>query len=203
MNTQTQTDEASAEVGDAAARQVTPGPPLQPGVATGAGRWGNDAAAAREAAEAATGAEAATAAEAAIGSAADAGGVGVIARTDAGNLPAWHTKEGKFAKGNPGGRRQPKDKALVAAVTEAFPPETVVAMLHSAYEKAEQFNSWRGQLEIAKLIMAYAVGTPVRRSISVRTRLDSILSRLESVDTSSEIAGMVIDSVAEEPDSEG
>lgn len=130
-------------------------------------------------------------------------GVGVIARTDA-NIsekhPAWHDKSGKFRPGNPGGHGRRPDKHLIAAITQQFPPETVAAMLQAAYDRAEERGSWRGQLEIARLVIEYTVGKPVRRSISVSTKLDRILSRLEYVDTGSDEAARIIDSVAEEAD---
>jgi hypothetical protein len=83
-------------------------------------------------------------------------------------------KTGKFIKGNtfknpntrsPGRPRKLDSALMLQAIGDAFTPQDVVDLLHKAVEIAEKNDESKTILEVARLILAYAIGKPVQRSI--------------------------------------
>jgi hypothetical protein len=80
---------------------------------------------------------------------------------------------GRFVKGNPirpinpsGGRPKKLDsKKMLEAIHDEFQPHEIGAMLRQAHQIAVKNDDWKGVLEVARLIAAYAIGKPVQRSI--------------------------------------
>lgn len=83
-------------------------------------------------------------------------------------------KTGRFVKGNrfrppvtPGAGRPRKldSKVMLEAIHDAFTPEEITQLLRRAVEIAEKNDDAKGVLEVARLVLAYAIGKPVQRSI--------------------------------------
>lgn len=60
------------------------------------------------------------------------------------------------------------------AVTEAYTPEQVQQMLKDTYEMAYEQKDWKGMYTVASLILAYAIGKPVQRSLTASIDADDI-----------------------------
>lgn len=95
--------------------------------------------------------------------------------------PSHRNKDGTFALGWKGGGKPAKDKALLIALNEHYPPETVVNMVQEAWDSAATRDSWRGMLEVARFLTEYIVGKPVARSITVSSKAGDMLARLEAI----------------------
>jgi hypothetical protein len=98
--------------------------------------------------------------------------------------------------GNPSGWAK-KDIKVLHAIHEGYPPDRIIGLLDEALEIARKHNSYRGIMEVARTVIEYTVGKPVQRSITVSSKMDSILTRLESIQV---VDGSVMD---EAEDNEG
>ncbi len=81
---------------------------------------------------------------------------------------------GKFAKGHtlrkkgdPSLRIKKKldSKAILEAIHDVFTPDEIADILREARQLATAQGEWKGLLEIARFVAAYAIGKPVQRSI--------------------------------------
>jgi len=77
--------------------------------------------------------------------------------------------------------RPAKDKALLVALNNHYPPERIIEMVQAAYDSAETRDSWRGMLEVARFLTEYIIGKPVARSISISSKAGDMLARLEAI----------------------
>jgi hypothetical protein len=66
---------------------------------------------------------------------------------------------------SPGRPRKLDSGIMLQAIHDAFTPEEVVGLLHQARDIAEKNGEAKTILEIARLVLAYAIGKPVQRSI--------------------------------------
>lgn len=83
-------------------------------------------------------------------------------------------KTGKFVKGNtfknpntrsPGRPRKLDSGIMLQAIHDAFTPEEVTGLLRQARDIAVKNDDAKSVLEVARLVLAYAIGKPVQRSI--------------------------------------
>jgi hypothetical protein len=103
--------------------------------------------------------------------------------------------------GNPAGRQIRKyDRAYLSAIAETIPPEKMPELLNAALDVAHSKGSWRGYLEIARFVAEYQIGKPVQRIHSVSSKMDSILTRLESIQI---VDGSALDAGDEDIDTDG
>jgi hypothetical protein len=103
--------------------------------------------------------------------------------------------------GNPAGRQIRKyDRAYLSAIAETIPPEKMPELLNAALDVAHSKGSWRGYLEIARFVAEYQIGKPVQRIHSVSSKMDSILTRLESIQI---VDGSALDAGDEDTDTDG
>lgn len=95
-----------------------------------------------------------------------------------------HTANGKFAPGNVlGGRAKRSDeKAIIAAMDAALPPEKIQQVLTDALAWAYEYKSPKVILSIVQFVVAYKIGQPVQRSVSASGKLETILNRLSTMD---------------------
>lgn len=107
--------------------------------------------------------------------------------------PDTHSKanKGSFAaakwkpgqSGNPLGRAKRADeRAIIAAMDKALPPDKLSQALQDALEWAYEYRSPKLILAIAQFVVAYQIGQPVQRSVSASGKLENILSRLSAMD---------------------
>jgi hypothetical protein len=96
--------------------------------------------------------------------------------------------------GNPSGWAK-KDIKVLHAIHEGYPPDRIIGLLDEALEIARKHNSYRGIMEVARTVIEYTVGKPVQRSITVSSKMDSILSRLENIQV---VDGSVLDEAGDE-----
>ena len=82
--------------------------------------------------------------------------------------------KGKFIKGNtfknpnvrsPGRPRKLDSGIMLQAIHDAFTPEEVTGLLRQARDIAVKNDDAKSVLEVARLVLAYAIGKPVQRSI--------------------------------------
>lgn len=83
-------------------------------------------------------------------------------------------KTGRFVKGNKlrpayqpnvGRPRKLDSKVMLEAIHDAFTPAEVTELLRQARDIAVKNDDAKGVLEVARLVLAYAIGKPVQRSI--------------------------------------
>jgi hypothetical protein len=131
-------------------------------------------------------------------SALDTGGEGVtVPASKKPNPGRWLPGQ----SGNPAGRQIRKyDRAYLSAIAETIPPEKMPELLNAALDVAHSKGSWRGYLEIARFVAEYQIGKPVQRIHSVSSKMDSILTRLESIQI---VDGSALDAGDEETDTDG
>jgi hypothetical protein len=96
--------------------------------------------------------------------------------------------------GNPTGWAK-KDIKVLHAIHEGYPPDRIIGLLDEALEIARKHNSYRGIMDVARTVIEYTVGKPVQRSITVSSKMDSILTRLESIQV---VDGSVLDEAGDE-----
>jgi hypothetical protein len=96
--------------------------------------------------------------------------------------------------GNPSGWAK-KDIKVLHAIHEGYPPDRIIGLLDEALEIARKHNSYRGIMDVARTVIEYTVGKPVQRSITVSSKMDSILTRLESIQV---VDGSVLDEAGDE-----
>lgn len=93
-----------------------------------------------------------------------------------------HKPNGQFAPGNKLGGRRKKDrgaeKALVAALHQVLPPERVIELLEQCIEWGYSYNSSRILMEVIRFHYSYTLGTPVQRSITASTKLETLMERV-------------------------
>lgn len=81
--------------------------------------------------------------------------------------------------GNPaGGRPKAQETAYLNAIKLAVPPEQVTEYLRKALDLAVKQNSARGIIAVLEFIRDTTLGTPVRRTVTATTKLESIISWL-------------------------
>jgi len=88
---------------------------------------------------------------------------------------------GQFVKGNsasPGRKKRSEEQALLAAIDAACPPEELEKLLKEAIGWAREYKSPKMALAIAAFVVGYKVGTPIQRSMSASTKLETILARV-------------------------
>lgn len=97
-----------------------------------------------------------------------------------------HLPNGKFAPANaanPLGRpKRADERAIIAAMDKALPPDKLSQAIQDALDWAYEYKSWKAILAISQFVVAYQIGQPVQRSVSASGKLESILSRLSSMD---------------------
>lgn len=95
-----------------------------------------------------------------------------------------HLATGKFAPGNQlGGRKKRSEEAaLLAAIDAACPPEELQKLLTEAITWAREYKSPKMALAIASFVVGYKIGTPIQRSMSATTKLETLLSRIAGMD---------------------
>jgi hypothetical protein len=110
-----------------------------------------------------------------------------------------NSKTGRFLPGNSGNPTgwAKRDIKVLHAIHAAYPPERVIGLLDEALDVARSHQSYRGIVEVARLVIEYTVGKPVQRSITVSSKMDSILTRLENIQV---VDGSVMDEAGEETD---
>jgi hypothetical protein len=83
-------------------------------------------------------------------------------------------KTGRFQKGNKlrpahqpnvGRPRKLDSGIMLQAIHDAFTPEEVTGLLRQARDIAVKNDDAKSVLEVARLVLAYAIGKPVQRSI--------------------------------------
>lgn len=87
--------------------------------------------------------------------------------------------------GNPTGRTN-ADRAMARAIHAEYSPDRVVSMLQDTWDSAAGRNSWRGMLEVTRLVIEYTIGKPVARSITVSSKAESMIERLERIQLGAE-----------------
>lgn len=79
---------------------------------------------------------------------------------------------GKFVKGNkiasprPGRPRKIDSMPILLAITQEYPPEELGRMLRETYAVAVKSEDAKAMLQVVKLVMDYAIGKPVVRTLS-------------------------------------
>ena len=92
---------------------------------------------------------------------------------------------GQFVKGNPGGpgrKKRSDERAILAAIDAALPPEKVQQVLTDALAWAYEYKSPKAILSIVQFVVAYQIGQPVQRSVSASGKLENILDRLSNME---------------------
>jgi len=98
-----------------------------------------------------------------------------------GKLTPWQPGQ----SGNPLGRAKRADeRAIIAAMDKALPPDKLSQAIQDALDWAYEYKSWKAILAISQFVVAYQIGQPVQRSVSASGKLESILSRLSSMEDS-------------------
>jgi hypothetical protein len=126
---------------------------------------------------------------------ADSGGnsgeIGVTARAQR------NSKTGRFLPGNSGNPTgwAKRDIKVLHEIHAAYPPERIIGLLDEALDVARSHQRYRGFVEVARLVIEYTVGKPVQRSITVSSKMDSILTRLENIQV---VDGSVLDEAGDE-----
>lgn len=116
-------------------------------------------------------------------------GVGVAERIDeihqGGPNPLYHDKRGRFRLGNPGGGRAPKvvERAYLVAVTSRWTPEDVVQLIEDSIRIGKANKSARHLLQAATLILEYAIGKPVAKSITTHAPWEALMYREDDTRT--------------------
>lgn len=96
-----------------------------------------------------------------------------------GTLTPWQPGQ----SGNPLGRAKRADeRAIIAAMDKALPPDKLSEALQDALTWAYEYKSPKLILAIAQFIVSYQIGQPVQRSVSASGKLETILSRLSSME---------------------
>jgi hypothetical protein len=108
-----------------------------------------------------------------------------------------NSKTGRFLPGNSGNPTgwAKRDIKVLHAIHAAYPPERVIGLLDEALDVARSHQSYRGIVEVARLVIEYTVGKPVQRSITVSSKMDSILTRLENIQV---VDGSVLDEAGDD-----
>jgi hypothetical protein len=108
-----------------------------------------------------------------------------------------NSKTGRFLPGNSGNPTgwAKRDIKVLHEIHAAYPPERIIGLLDEALDVARSHQSYRGIVEVARLVIEYTVGKPVQRSITVSSKMDSILTRLESIQV---VDGSVLDEAGDE-----
>lgn len=108
-------------------------------------------------------------------------------------------EKGKFAKGNrfrpPGptagaGRPRKLDAIeVLESIVNTFTPDEVSDMLILARNIAVKNEDWKGVLEVARFVAAYAIGKPVTRAITVGGDLEDFRKLFQPRGEEEEYAG--------------
>jgi hypothetical protein len=103
-----------------------------------------------------------------------------------------NSKTGRFLPGNSGNPTgwAKRDIKVLHEIHAAYPPERIIGLLDESLDVARSHQSYRGIVEVARLVIEYTVGKPVQRSITVSSKMDSILTRLENIQV---VDGSVLD----------
>ncbi len=98
-------------------------------------------------------------------------------------------ESGKFKKGHkvPSPRRGRPARAdtmpvLIAIAQEAYTSEELIAMLHETYEMAKEERAWKGMFDVIQLVVHYAVGKPVQRTLSATIDPNDIRAMFEGIE---------------------
>lgn len=87
-------------------------------------------------------------------------------------------KTGRILPGSPGGPGRPpkaKEDVVLNLMRVQVPAQKVVDTI---LELLDHPSSWRARESGVRLYMDYMVGTPVRRSVTASTKLETLLNRL-------------------------
>lgn len=98
-----------------------------------------------------------------------------------------HRANGKFAPGNAAGvgfgrKRRAEEAAIIAAMDAALPAEELQQLLTDAIGWAREYKSPKLALSIAQFVVSYQIGSPIQRSMSASTKLETILAKVGSMD---------------------
>ena len=95
-------------------------------------------------------------------------------------------EKGLFLPGNaanPLGRpKRADERAIIAAMDRALPPDKLSEALQDALGWAYEYKSPKLILAIAQFVVSYQIGQPVQRSVSASGKLETILNRLSSME---------------------
>lgn len=81
-------------------------------------------------------------------------------------------EHGRFAKGNrvPAPKRGRPHRGdimpVLVAITETYTPSQISAMMVETWNMAKDKEDWKGMYTILNLIVSYAIGKPVQRSLT-------------------------------------
>lgn len=95
--------------------------------------------------------------------------------------PPWratdHDERGKFAPGNRGGGRLPRqvERQYLVALGQRWSPEDTIQLIEEAIELGREHKSPRLLLQAATLIMEYMVGKPIAKSVTVKAKWESLM----------------------------
>ncbi len=111
---------------------------------------------------------------------------------------------GRFGPGNKFARHN-KGADTVAAIHKEFPPERVVGILDDALVMAKRQNSPRNMVLVAKTIISYTVGEPIKRVVTQSDGYDKLFNlvkelRDEQQREEKEVVVVVPDDSAKHPD---
>lgn len=103
-----------------------------------------------------------------------------------GTVVAKRDKNGRLLPGaslNPGGRiKKAPDKAIMQAIDDAMPPEAITELIVDAMGWCRQHRSVKGAVSLLQLVLGYKLGTPVKRVVSARLKVDDILGSVAEMD---------------------
>lgn len=101
--------------------------------------------------------------------------VGVLAPASNGKIQGrWLPGQ----SGNPSGKNLKRRGDIVRALEEGVPLSSIVDVINGLLTD----SSWRARHAGATLALSYLFGTPVQRSVTASTKLESILDRVRDMD---------------------
>lgn len=78
------------------------------------------------------------------------------------------------------GLRKTDSRAVLQAITqEAYTSSELVHMIRETYDIAREDRQWAGMLKVITLVVEYAVGKPVHRTLTASINPDEILALLQ------------------------
>lgn len=109
-----------------------------------------------------------------------------MSECESGTIVPKRDKNGRLLKGytaNPTGiQRKMPDTGVLAAINRAAPPDEIEALITDAIGWCRKHKSVKGTVSLLQLILGYQLGTPIKRTVSARMKVEDILGSVADMD---------------------